>query len=307
MTIRPRFCIKQRAERRVNMDDLKMIEKALYAYVPSELPFAKALTDSMSYSLEAGGKRIRPRLVLEFSRLCGGDDKAALPFACAIEMIHTFSLIHDDLPCMDDDDMRRGKPSNHKVFGEDIALLAGDALNCLAFEVMSRDDTVAASGADVCIKNINILSSYCGTDGMVGGQIIDLENENKTADLESVTDCDRKKTGALIKAACEMGCVCAGADEEKIAAARLFGENIGIAFQIVDDILDVTSSDEELGKPVGSDIENNKSTYVSLLGIEECKRRVDRLTNEALDALKLFDGETELLKELALSLSTRKN
>ncbi len=289
------------------MNDLKMIEQALYAYVPSDYEYAKALTDSMSYSLEAGGKRIRPRLVLEFARLCGGDEKAALPFACALEMIHTFSLIHDDLPCMDDDDMRRGKPSNHKVFGEDIALLAGDALLSLAFEIASAPETVKNAGAEVCVRCVNILSAYCGATGMIGGQVIDLENENKIADLDSVTECNRKKTGALIKAACEMGCVCAGADKKQIAAARLFAENIGIAFQIVDDILDVTSTDEELGKPVGSDEENNKSTYVSLLGIEECKRRVDKLTGEAIEALELFNGDTSSLKELALSLSKRTN
>lgn len=289
------------------MTDLDIIEKALYSYVPSGVTYEKLLTDSISYSLKAGGKRIRPKLVLEFSRLCKGVDKAALPFACAVEMIHTYSLIHDDLPCMDDDDMRRGKPSNHKVFGEDIALLAGDALQSLAFEIISSGDAVKHAGEKACVKCINILSSYCGTLGMVGGQVIDLENENKTADLTSVTECNRKKTGALIKAACEMGCVCAGASEDKIIAARKFGENIGIAFQIVDDILDVTSSDEELGKPVGSDEENHKSTYVSLLGIEECKKRVEKLTGDAVEALNVFENDTSSLKELALMLAERTN
>lgn len=288
------------------MNDINLIENALYGYIPEGLTYEKNLVDSLSYSLKAGGKRIRPRLTLEFSRLCGGDDKAALPFACAVEMIHTYSLIHDDLPCMDDDDMRRGKPSNHKVYGEDIALLAGDALQSLAFDVMSSTETVKSSSAETCVKCINILSRYCGTQGMVGGQVIDLENESKTAGLESVTECNRKKTGALIKAACEMGCAAAGADDEKIKAARKYAENIGIAFQIVDDILDVTSSDEELGKPVGSDAENHKSTYVSLLGIDECKRRVDILTKEAIDSLRAFDGDTSALKELSLKLSERK-
>lgn len=287
------------------MNDINLIENALYSYIPKSLKSEKNLINSIQYSLKAGGKRIRPRLVLEFSRLCGGDDSSALPFACAVEMIHTYSLIHDDLPCMDNDDMRRGKPSNHIVFGEDIALLAGDALQSLAFDVMSQSLTVKNINAEACVKCINILSSYCGAVGMVGGQVIDLENENKQADLVSVTECNRKKTGALIKASCEMGCVCAGADDEKILAARKFGENIGIAFQIVDDILDVTSSDEELGKPVGSDVGNNKSTYVSLLGIDECKKRVDKLTDEALEALNCFDGDTYSLRELALKLSSR--
>lgn len=289
------------------MNDIKLIEEALFDYIPKGLVYEKILVDSLAYSLKAGGKRIRPRLVLEFSRLCGGNDKSAIPFACAVEMIHTYSLIHDDLPCMDDDDMRRGKPSNHKVYGEDIALLAGDALQSLAFEIMSCRDTLKTSSADRAVRCINILSSYCGTAGMVGGQVIDLENEKKKADLKSVTECNRKKTGALIKAACEMGCVSASADEEKINAARIYGENIGIAFQIVDDILDVTSSDEELGKPVGSDIENNKSTYVSLLGIDECKERVDKLTSKAIDSLNVFDGDITALKALALNLKNRNN
>lgn len=287
------------------MTDLELIEKTLYEYIPKGLTYEKNLVDSLSYSLKAGGKRIRPRLTLEFSRLCGGSDKSALPFGCAVEMIHTYSLIHDDLPCMDDDDMRRGKPSNHKVYGEDIALLAGDALQSLAFEIMSSEDTLKYTSAEACIKCINILSSYCGTSGMVGGQVIDLENETKIAGLEAVTECNRKKTAALIKASCEMGCVSAGADESKIFAARKYGENIGIAFQIVDDILDVTSSDEELGKPVGSDVQNNKSTYVTLLGIDECKKRVDILTDEAIESLKVFDGGITALKELSLKLSNR--
>ena len=289
------------------MTDLELIEKDLYGYIPKGLTYEKKLVESMAYSLKAGGKRIRPMLTLEFSRICGGEDSSALPFGCAVEMIHTYSLIHDDLPCMDNDDMRRGKPSNHKVFGEDIALLAGDSLQSLAFDVMSCEDTVKKSSAKASVRCINILSRYCGTAGMVGGQVIDLENETKTADLDAVTECNRKKTAALIKAACEMGCVSAGADEKMIAAARKYGENIGIAFQIVDDILDVTSSDEELGKPVGSDIENNKSTYVSLLGIEECKKIVDMLTKEAIEALDVFEGDTTALKELSLKLSNRKN
>ncbi len=287
------------------MNDIKLIEEALYSYIPKELVREKNLVSSIEYSLKAGGKRIRPRLVLEFSRLCHGSDKAALPFACAVEMIHTYSLIHDDLPCMDDDDMRRGKPSNHKVYGEEIALLAGDALQSLAFDIMSRKETINNSSSDCAVRCINILSDYCGTSGMVGGQVIDLENEKKTADLDSVTECNLKKTGALIKAACEMGCVSASADEEKISAARSYGENIGIAFQIVDDILDVTSSDEELGKPVGSDIGNNKSTYVSLLGIDECKKRVDSMTSRAIECLSVFDGDTNALKKLALNLKSR--
>ena len=287
------------------MTDLSNIEKALYSYLPQDNPLLRNLISSMEYSLKAGGKRIRPTLVLEFSRVCGGTDEVAMPFACALEMIHTYSLIHDDLPCMDNDDMRRGKPSNHIVYGEDIALLAGDALQSLAFETMSKSDTVSKSGAEIAVKCINILSNYCGAVGMVGGQVIDLEHENKETTIDVITRMHHKKTGGLIKAACEMGCVCGNADKEKILSARKYGENIGLAFQIMDDILDVTSTGEKLGKPVGSDKENNKSTYVSLLGIDKCRELVEKYTSSAISALEVFENDTTALKEIAVKLSKR--
>lgn len=287
------------------MTDLSNIEKALYSYLPQDHPLLRNLISSMEYSLKAGGKRIRPTLVLEFSRVCGGTDEVAMPFACALEMIHTYSLIHDDLPCMDNDDMRRGKPSNHIVYGEDIALLAGDALQSLAFETMSKADTVSKSGAEIAVKCINILSNYCGAVGMVGGQVIDLEHENKETTIDVITQMHHKKTGGLIKAACEMGCVCGNADKEKILSARNYGENIGLAFQIMDDILDVTSTGEKLGKPIGSDKENNKSTYVSLLGIDKCRELVEKYTSSAISALEAFDNDTTALKEIAVKLSKR--
>lgn len=287
------------------MTDLELVESQLYSYIPKSSPYVKSLISSMEYSLKAGGKRIRPLLTLMFSRLCGGSDQAALPFACAVEMIHTYSLIHDDLPCMDNDNMRRGKPSNHIVYGEDAALLAGDALQSLAFEVMTGESAVKNAGADAVCKCVNILSSCCGALGMVGGQIIDLENEDKNADIKTITEMDRKKTGALITASCKMGCVCAGADGVRLSAAEKFADSIGIAFQITDDILDVTASSKQLGKPVGSDIANKKSTYVSLLGIDECRETVERLTREAVASLKVFSGNTEPLKSLALKLAKR--
>lgn len=287
-------------------NDIKMIEDALYSYLNNDNEMIKLIFDAMSYSVDAGGKRIRPRLVLEFARLCGADVEAALPFACAVEYIHTYSLIHDDLPCMDNDDMRRGKPSNHTVYGEDIALLAGDALQSLAFEVMSSSDTVNKAGADKTVRCINTLAGFCGASGMVGGQVIDLENEKKTASYEEVLECNDLKTGGLIKASCVMGAILGGADENHIEMAETYGRCIGISFQIVDDILDITSTDEVLGKPVGSDIENNKSTYVSLFGIDKCRQMVDELTAEALKALDSFDFDKTALKELALSLAKRK-
>lgn len=286
-------------------DNISLIEKSLYNYLPSTDCIEKILTESMKYSLKAGGKRVRPSLVIEFAKLCSADEKKAVPFACAVEMIHTYSLIHDDLPCMDDDDLRRSKPSNHKVYGEDIALLAGDALLTLAFEIMSSDETAALIGDKACRKGVHVLAKYAGAAGMVGGQVIDLISENQSAPIEVLREMDYKKTACLIKAACELGCICANANESLISAASRYGECIGLAFQIVDDILDVTSSDEELGKPVGSDEQNSKSTYVSLLGVEKCRELVNELTEQALKSLEVFGDGTQELKDFALRLACR--
>lgn len=286
-------------------DYISYTEKYLYDFLPDSNCKEKKLIDSMKYSLEAGGKRVRPQLVFEFSELCNGKPEYAAPFACAVEMIHTYSLIHDDLPCMDDDDLRRGKPSNHKAFGEDIALLAGDALLTLAFEVMSSDKTALLVGDKACRRGVNTLAKYAGAVGMVGGQVIDLMSENTNAPIEILREMDYKKTACLIKAACELGCISAGADDMFVNAASEYGECIGIAFQIQDDILDVTSSDEELGKPVGSDRENSKSTYVSLLGIEKCRKLVNELTEKAVSALSVFSADTSALADFARQLACR--
>ncbi len=288
-----------------SIDYAALCEQSLFTFLPDDKCREKKLINSMKYSLEAGGKRVRPSLVFEFNALCSGRAECAVPFACAVEMIHTYSLIHDDLPCMDDDDLRRGKPSNHKVYGEDIALLAGDALQTLAFETITCKNSVEICGADACCKAASVLAEYAGATGMVGGQVIDLMSENTNAPLEVLQEMDYKKTACLIKAACELGCISAGADEAKIKAASEYGECIGIAFQIQDDILDVISSDEELGKPVGSDKENSKSTYVSLLGIDECKKLVSNLTDKAIAALSAFDTDTTSLKEYAFKLANR--
>ena len=283
-----------------------LIENALERYLPSLDCRERKLIESMRYSLEAGGKRVRPMLVLEFNALCGGKTKAALPFACAVEMIHTYSLIHDDLPCMDNDDLRRGKPSNHKAFGEDTALLAGDALQTLAFEILTSDETAALVGDAACRKAVNALARYAGCIGMAGGQMIDLESENTNASFEVIQDLVGKKTACLLQAACELGCISANADEAKITAASAYGRAIGFAFQIQDDILDCTSTDEELGKPVGSDEENHKSTFVSIVGINECRRMVDAYTAQAIGALRQFGGNTNALSHFALDLAKRK-
>ena len=262
--------------------------------------------DAMKYSIKNGGKRIRPVLTLEFCRICGGDVFNALPFACAVEMIHTYSLIHDDLPCMDNDDMRRGKPSCHIRYGEDFALLAGDGLLTHAFNVICSS-SVSEERPEVADKAVKVLSELSGVLGMIGGQVIDLKSEGKSVGLDVLSKMDELKTGALIKASCVLGVICGGGDSDKYKAAETFAEKIGHAFQIVDDILDVTADEKELGKPVGSDKESNKSTYVSLLGVEESQKLADDLTNKALECLDVFNSDTSFLKDLALKLASRKN
>lgn len=255
------------------------------------------------YSLLAGGKRLRPILMLEFYRLCGGNDDCAYQFAAALEMIHTYSLIHDDLPCMDNDDMRRGRPSCHKQFDEATALLAGDALLTEAFGVAAK---TAGIPAERIVKAIGVLSACAGTTGMIGGQTIDLENENSSATLETVTETYKLKTGALLKAAAVIGCVLAGADSELVDAAAVYGERLGVAFQVIDDILDVQSDAAVLGKPTGSDGKNNKNTFVSHLGIEESRRAAVLFTSQARAALKLFPGDISTIEAITDYLLDRK-
>lgn len=283
------------------------IEAALKSYLSRDDEHYGILWDAMRYSVGAGGKRVRPMLTLEFAKLCGCDIDKAMPFACAVEFIHTYSLIHDDLPCMDDDDMRRGKPSNHIAFGEDNALLAGDALQSLAFEVMLCDETLQSVDASKAAKAACVLAKCCGADGMVGGQVIDLQYENKNANENIISKIHLLKTGALIEAACVMGCLVAGVEGEKLLAAQKYARSIGLAFQLVDDVLDVTSTSAQLGKPVNSDVENNKSTLVSVYGVDECMCRATALTEEAVNVLEIFEGDTEYLKDFAYKLISRKN
>ncbi len=285
---------------------IPMIEEALAAYIPRGDYGEQRLIDAAEYSLKLPGKRVRPALTLAFCELCGGKPEKALPYACAVEMIHTYSLIHDDLPCMDNDDYRRGQPSNHKVYGEDIALLAGDALQSMAYAAMLSDQAVQAVGAENAAKAAKILAEKSGLLGMVGGQTIDLMSEGKKPDLDTLRVMDEKKTACLIEAACMMGCICAGADDNRIHAAERYAHAVGLAFQIVDDILDVTSTTDELGKPVGSDRDNEKSTYVALMGIEKCRQLADELTDEAIGALSAFDGDTKPLADFARALANRK-
>ena len=265
----------------------------------------KKLMDAMSYSISSGGKRLRPALLLEFYRLCGGTDfDSASHFAAALEMIHTYSLIHDDLPCMDNDDMRRGKPSCHKAFGEDTALLAGDGLLTMAFYCASTAKDINPE----YVKNaIEILSYYSGVHGMVGGQVIDLSFEGQKPTAEQLRHMYSLKTGALILAAAKIGCTLAGADENILSAAVAFSEKIGFAFQIVDDILDIVGTEEELGKPIGSDEKNDKITYASLIGLDNAYKLVNELTESAVLDLSIFGDEACGLRELAYKLTKRNN
>lgn len=275
------------------------IEKKLESSITADNSAAQA----MKYSLLSGGKRIRPILLLEFYALCGGMGGSALNFAAALEMIHTYSLIHDDLPCMDNDDMRRGRPSCHKAFGEDTALLAGDALLTLAFKTAAETDGIPS---DRVMKAIAVLAENAGISGMVGGQVEDLAFEKSGATIEQLRGMYLKKTSCLLSAAAVCGSILAGADDEELKYAAEYAEKLGLAFQIIDDILDCTSDEKTLGKPIGSDEKNGKTTYVTLLGIDGAKAEAERLSNEALTALCKIKGDNAALRELTADLLDRK-
>lgn len=253
------------------------------------------------YAVLNGGKRIRPILLLEFYKLCGGEDDCAYNFACALEMIHSYSLVHDDLPCMDNDDFRRGKPSCHKEFGESMALLCGDSLLTEAFSVAAKTMNITPERV---VKAISHLSASAGTSGMIGGQVLDMTLSSDTDD-SFLFEMYRLKTGALLKTACACGCILAGADDEKVVMAEKFGEKVGIAFQIIDDILDRLGDAKILGKPIGSDEKNNKDTIVVRLGVEYCRELAKKYTDEAYEYLNSFDGDTTVLRQLAEYLLER--
>lgn len=275
---------------------VRFIENELEKYsLTGKTGLQDNVAKAMDYSLEAGGKRIRPVLVLAFCNMCGGDYKKAAAPAAAIEMIHTFSLIHDDLPCMDDDDFRRGKPSCHKQFDEATAVLAGDALAIRPFEIIAKSAELSDTAK---VRIIAELANSSGAEGMIGGQIIDIENEKRNVvDEENLHTMYLLKTGKLIKTSCVMGCIAAGADDEKIKYAEKYAECLGMAFQIIDDILDVTGNEQLLGKPVGSDAEENKTTFVTIFGIEKAREEAEKYTKQAMDILDKFDNN-EFLKEL---------
>ena len=281
-------------------NDQRLVENSLPSFLPSALNGQDEVVDAMKYSLTNGGKRLRPVLTLEFCKACGGDRHDAIEAACAVEFIHTYSLIHDDLPCMDNDDYRRGKPSCHKEFSEDIALLAGDGLLTHAFQIISDSDMSDSAKA----KAVSLLAENAGVGGMLGGQVLDLKYEIGNPTVKELLTVHKMKTGALIAAACIMGCIAAGADSAKIAAASRFAYYIGIAFQIKDDILDVVGSSDKLGKPIGSDADNNKTTYVTKVGLTKAQSDVELLTQKGLKELEVF-GDSEFISMLANRLINR--
>lgn len=265
----------------------------------------ESVSQSMRYSLFAGGKRIRAFLVLEFCRLFGGESKAALPFAAAIEMMHTFSLIHDDLPCMDDDDLRRGKPTNHKVYGEATALLAGDALALKSFGTAASNPFVSAENALTAVK---LLSDASAEAGMVGGQIMDMYAEDHEISLDTLKKLYGKKTGCLICASALLGCLAAGKsiDSPEGKAAKAYAEGIGLAFQIRDDVLDATGDAAKLGKPIGSDVENDKTTFLTFMTAQDAMKQAFDVTTSAKSAISGFEGSENLIA-LADHLLEREN
>lgn len=287
----------------VYQNDKALVDQALSDYFSdSSAPYHRLL-ESMHYSLTAGGKRLRPVLVLAFCRACGGDVKKALPAACALEMVHTYSLIHDDLPCMDNDDLRRGKPTNHVIYGECTATLAGDALQAEAFRTILESDLPVEARAEVA----RLLSEAAGIHGICGGQQLDMEGDGKLLTREQLIEIHSRKTAAMIRAACLMGIACGDGSEEQIRAAETYAQAIGLAFQIRDDMLDVISTNEELGKPIGSDAQEQKTTFMSLYGLEQCEREVRTLTEQAVQAVGSVFSNAEFLQQLARSLETRRN
>ena len=265
------------------------------------------LQEAMRYSLFAGGKRVRPILALAAYETCGGDPEDIVPYASTLELIHTYSLIHDDLPAMDDDDLRRGRPTCHKIYGEAMAILAGDGLLNLAFETLSDPRRLRTIPAQRLVSMIREISLASGVFGMVGGQTVDMESEGKDVDFPTLEYIHTHKTGALIRASVRVGALYARASEKRLKAITRYGEMVGLAFQIADDILDIVGTQEEIGKAVGSDMKKGKKTFPGFYGLAESRRRANEVVDHAVDALKEFDRRADPLRELAKYIVTRVN
>lgn len=277
---------------------VKYVEDILKKYMPKEEGYQKTVLEAMNYSLIAGGKRLRPVLTLEAYKIVGGTGEEAIPFAVAIEMIHTYSLIHDDLPALDNDDLRRGRPTNHKVYGEAMAILAGDALLNYAYEIMLKG-SLGKENPEKYLRAIYEVASHAGIYGMIGGQVVDVESEDIQIDKEKLDFIHNNKTAAMIVGCMRAGAIIGGADDKKLKSITDYAENIGLAFQIVDDILDILGDESKLGKKVNSDIENNKSTYPSLLGIDKSRDISRELISSAKSNIGEIFEDVEFLNGLA--------
>lgn len=283
-----------------------IVDRALEIYIPEPEGPASDLIKAMKYSLFAGGKRLRPILCLAGTEAVGGTETDCLAVACALELIHTYSLIHDDLPMMDDDDLRRGKPTSHKVFGEAVALLAGDGLLTEAFNLMTRTDLTKDVAPQVMLKVISLISRASGYNGMVGGQVVDIQSERKSLDFPLVEFIHTHKTGALITASVTSGAMLGRGDESQVRAITSYGRKIGLAFQVSDDILDIEGDSNIMGKKVGADQEKGKITYPSVLGLKKSKEIQSELVEEAIESLRIFDHAAEPLRRIALYIIERK-
>ena len=277
----------------------KLIDERMLSFLPQGKAYPESIHEAMHYSLLAGGKRLRPVLVMAAAEAVGGDRHTILPFAIAAELIHTYTLIHDDLPALDNDDLRRGKPTNHKVFGEAIAILAGDALLTQAFIIMTRAAGMETVPPECILKATHEMACALGSTGMIGGQVVDLESEGKRVNSETLEYIHIYKTGFLIRACIRCGGVLSQASKGQLSSLSSFGAHIGLAFQIIDDILDITGDQEKLGKDIGSDLTKNKATYPALYGLEESKRKAEELVEESIDCLNEFDDRADPLREIA--------
>ena len=282
------------------------VEAALDRYLPTPGAYPPTLSEAMRYSVFAGGKRVRPILLLAAAGAVGGDGEAVLPAACAMEFVHTYSLIHDDLPAMDDDDYRRGQPTSHKVFGEAVAILAGDALLTYAFEVMAGPDLANRFAPAVLLEATHCLARAAGFSGMVGGQVVDMASEGRTVPLDVLEYIHRHKTAALLEAAVAIGGLLGGGSAPQLAALKHYGRATGLAFQIADDVLDVEGDSATLGKRIGQDEKHGKATYPALLGMEASRQHAAALLNEALAALSDFDAGADRLRQLARFIVSRR-
>ena len=276
----------------------EFIDAAICGYLPEETSYPESIHKSMLYSVLAGGKRLRPILVIAAAEAVGGNRQDILPFAVAAEYIHTYTLIHDDLPALDNDDLRRGKPTHHKVFGEAIAVLAGDALLTQAFYLMTHSGLMDAIPPEKLLQAAHDMTGALGTAGMIGGQVVDIESEGKPVDAKTLEYIHVYKTGHLIQACVRVGAILCQANKDQLNALSTYGAHIGLAFQIVDDMLDLTADESQLGKDVGSDLEKEKATYPALYGLEESKKKAEKLVEDGIGCLEIFNHGADPLREI---------